>query len=521
MKVINLLKKYITIENIAITVICFLGLFSSSRLMTDVNILPKRLFTFLALSVCIILLSIKVVIGRKIHLQPVCVSMVITILCAMEAILALFQFGVFKMFNIPNPPTGSFDNPAGLMSSLCLSLPFALYLIYRGVHRKLCIVTVLIIVCAIFISESRTGVLACLLCLSIWFPSYNKFPKTKIIFISIIVCAALTVIFYNINHDSADGRMLIWRACMPLLVSTPVCGYGVGAFERLYMHAQADYLLAFDPNSKYAMLAGQSMVPFNEYINFYLSFGLIGLLLFVGFIVLLIIAYRRNRSKIKFYALMSLGMLSFISCFSYPLVYSYSYIILIISVVFIFKGSFQFFYKKQLRISVAIFCILVGGYAVNVLVGRINSELDWGEAYRKGDIVAYGKLKQRLGNVPYFLYNYAFELCRIGDHDLSLSIAQECSKIFSHYDLELLMGDLYLKKGDFINAEKHYKIAAHMCPCKFVPLQSLHEVYLASGNDEKAMSIARIIVDKPMKVPTQSVKLIRYKMKKYLNDTGD
>ena len=189
--------------------------------------------------------------------------------------------------------------------------------------------------------------------------------------------------------------------------------------------------------------------------------------------------------------------------------------------MFIFKGSFQFFYKKQLRISVAIFCILVGGYAVNVLVGRINSELDWGEAYRKGDIVAYGKLKQRLGNVPYFLYNYAFELCRIGDHDLSLSIAQECSKIFSHYDLELLMGDLYLKKGDFINAEKHYKIAAHMCPCKFVPLQSLHEVYLASGNDEKAMSIARIIVDKPMKVPTQSVKLIRYKMKKYLNDTGD
>lgn len=118
---------------------------------------------------------------------------------------------------------------------------------------------------------------------------------------------------------------------------------------------------------------------------------------------------------------------------------------------------------------------------------------------------------------PYFLYNYAVILYEKGFTDKSLDMAIRCDKYIANYDLELLLGDIYFDKGDYEMDENHYLRTSHMCPCRFVPLNQLYDLYMAHGHEDEALAIARKVVDKQVKVKSLTVSQIRYKMRKILN----
>lgn len=76
-------------------------------------------------------------------------------------------------------------------------------------------------------------------------------------------------------------------------------------------------------------------------------------------------------------------------------------------------------------------------------------------------------------------------------------------------------------KGNVEPAEQHYYRAASMCPCRFIPYNQLYDLYIANGYNEKGLSIARKVIDKPIKVRSRPVLQIRFKMKKALGLTED
>ena len=69
-----------------------------------------------------------------------------------------------------------------------------------------------------------------------------------------------------------------------MIKDKPIFGHGYGAFQAKYMDYQAEYFKN-NPNSKYAQLADNVKHPFNEFIKVAVEFGMVGLAIFISFIL--------------------------------------------------------------------------------------------------------------------------------------------------------------------------------------------------------------------------------------------
>lgn len=70
---------------------------------------------------------------------------------------------------------------------------------------------------------------------------------------------------------------------------------------------------------------------------------------------------------------------------------------------------------------------------------------------------------------------------------------------------------------DYDIAEGHYRKASFMCPCRFLPLYYLYELYKETRNTNGILLMGRSILDKPVKVNSMQVMQIRNKVRRELN----
>ena len=54
-----------------------------------------------------------------------------------------------------------------------------------------------------------------------------------------------------------------------------------------------------------------------------------------------------------------------------------------------------------------------------------------------------------------------------------------------------------------------------MCPIRFIPLYRLHYVYKKMRNEKEANRLARLIIEKPVKVDSDIVRKIKREMNLY------
>ena len=159
-------------------------------------------------------------------------------------------------------------------------------------------------------------------------------------------------------------------------------------------------------------------------------------------------------------------------------------------------------------------------FSISTTVRRIKSEIHWNKS--KQTILAeansrgYDDLYSDLGGEPLFLYNYGAVLNRIGKYRQSRLILTECEKQFNDCDLQIIQADNYFRIGNYKQAEIHAKLASNMCPNRFVPLYQLVEIYDKTAREEEAVSLARHMIDMKVKVPSETVSLIRYRIGKLL-----
>ena len=60
-------------------------------------------------------------------------------------------------------------------------------------------------------------------------------------------------------------------------------------------------------------------------------------------------------------------------------------------------------------------------------------------------------------------------------------------------------------------AEVYYNNASMMCPSRFIPLYKLYFLYKNSDN-KKALELAEEIIEKPMKIKTPTILMIKREM---------
>jgi O-antigen ligase len=522
--------------NIFITIfsiICGGTLFAVSPAFVDAYLTPKyysAVLGGLVLGLAIVVFSFKTRIADRFvnynSIFPI-IYLIISVLCTAQAFYGILQFFSIFISDCGFRVTGSFDNPAGFAACLCAGFPFVFYFVFSKKRWKRfgAITAGIILVVAVTLSSSRAGIVGIIVvCLAIFFYKVNNTVKWKWVIAIALLLISLSGLYF-LKKDSADGRLLIWRCTWEMIKEKPVFGYGTGGFKANYMDFQAKYFEEH-PDSDYTMLAGNVNRPFNEYILLLTDYGLAGFIVFLLVCWFLWRSFRQGRHenmvRIAGSSLLSIAVFAF---FSYPLRYPFVWIMLILSMAIIIYKA-----KYAVKISDAVIypalllmipAIILSGTA---LYQRMANEILWRRIADKSllgkteqMLPKYNHLYKSLKSNELFLYNYAAELNVTERYKESLQIASKCEILWADYDLQMLMADNYQQMQNYSEAEKYYKKAAAMCPVKFMPLYRLYQLYEATGQKEKELSMAGIILKKPVKVMSQTIQDIKNNVNKKFN----
>ncbi len=450
------------------------------------------------------------------------IDLIIIILCLCEAV-----FGLYRCVSIGMPVygiSGHFDNPAGFAMCIACGIPFCCPLLKsdKFVERCFAIISVGVIMFAILLSKSRTGIMASMIVLC-WYMIYcfkchrNAKFEHKYLWMMIFGAVTLMGCIFLFKADSAVGRLFIWMNSLELAYESPVWGHFPGGFLHLYMKEQAEYF-GHHADSKYWIFADNVAHPFNEYLLFFVENGIVGLLL-LGAILYKVLKLGKSST----YGLAILCVV-ICACFSYPMRYPFMAVILAYSLAQIETEQVALPYHRIYSIGGK---IIIAGY---ILVGCIilfkdmKFEKQWyvvtmASVEGKPALHNYEALYQNWNGNPYFLYNYGALLNQMAEFGLSADVLNKCQKYFDDYDVRMILDDDYMLMGNYYEAELQYYNAINMCPNRFMPLGCLLKLYIAQKKYGAAYDIAIQILDKPIKIPSATVHRIKREAEEYLTTT--
>lgn len=368
---------------------------------------------------------------------------------------------------------GTFENPGSMAFTVCvLAVPAILFLKRQGLRRIGAVVACLVLA-AVLLSRSRTGMLAIVLLAALYIVR-NRMTAVWVRGATPVACAGLCLVCaVACKTDSTRGRWFIGQRTCELMLERPLLGHGRGGFVREYMARQGDYF-SRHPESPAARLADEVRHPLSEFLLVGVDFGLVGLVVFVGFTLLPLFCLP-SHSLSRW----TLPVLLLFCCFSYPLVCPLGWLALL----------FAFFEMPA------------GWWRNGLVMAGAGAFL----------CVASEKVLQNTGVLrsPYYLYNKASREYRSGSLSVALEAARECATVCSGYNLELLTGDIERHLQHNPSAVRHYERALAMCPARFAPLEGLYWVCVADGDTVGKERVLRRIARKRVKVMSPEVRRIK------------
>lgn len=441
-------------------------------------------------------------------------------------------FGILRPYNGSFRITGPFDNPAGISALLAALLPFSLYChkCFKSKYRWISIVISCLIVSVIILSKARAAIIGTTVILILFAINllYSRNIRLNLVHYIALLTAFILLFagLFFVKKDSANGRLLIWKCSVDLVMEKPLLGHGGNGFNANYMNRQATFFTK-NPNSKYVMLADNVREPFNEFLKWSVNYGIIGILLTLSLIIVPIWSSRKQKSSEIFFMRLSLLSIGISALFSYPFNYPVIQLMTVALLAFLLaegKGkqtlNINNLHGKAISILLAITLLSATAYQAFIERGWhvIAHKSLRGETEEM--LPRYQSLHTHLRYNELFLYNYAAELNVVKQNEESLRIAKECNALWADYDLQMLMADNCQHLLRYDEAEVYLKQASTMCPVKFMPLYKLTELYVETDQNGKALFLAQQIMNKEVKVTSPTISSIKNKMQKLLDETN-
>lgn len=369
---------------------------------------------------------------------------------------------------------------------------------------------------------------------------YQKKKKLFAFILGLLLLAGIAG--YYLKKDSADGRILVWKCTLDMIAEKPWWGHGIHSFKSEYMLYQANYFKAH-PDSKYALLADNVQTPYNEYLLFIAEHGIILFVIILTSFVCLIkkticnkehasrtqnrlcLGYGetqlfRYKDKLSLTALLSLLTIALLAFFSYPLSYPIIWVILIFDILCLIRHLRINIRKKSIKIFLFFSLLMLCSRVAWKGFTYIKAQYLWCDVYHSNVIINLSQLKQykllekQLGEHSAFLYNWGMELYSLKLWTQSLEVMDRCTQVLNDSDIQLVRGNCYFHLQNYQAAEKCYKLASNMCPKLFSPAYSLLQLYLKTGEKQKAVKIARVIEEKIVKIPSPLIDQIKSEARK-------
>lgn len=448
----------------------------------------------------------------------------------------LFSYGVAK------PILGSFGDRAVLGNFLTTILPFTIYLWYN--HKKYikwqlvygCLSIFLLFV-ILFLTKSRTAAIVTVsILLTILFIEKKegtvfKSKISKFVFIPLVGIALIFCFTYllNVKANSTSGRWFILKNETGLLMEHPVTGIGFGNFDKYYNDYQANYFKTHtDPKNTY--LANYINVNYNEYLDFVLKGGVIGLLLmlFLIYIIagILIDSFKRESQFLRPYAACVITIL-IMAIFSYPSENMPTLSIFFISIAILNSYNQKILFSLKVdKTYVFALCTLFYIPLFLAIVLLLNASIKWevlSQNFNKKTTTLsetnnlYISILRELDNNPSILEDYANKLYICKDYENAARVLNLACKYSSKFSIYTLLGNCYENLGKKLLAEKSYLKASYLVPNLFYPKYLLMRLYYINNNINEAKKWALIIENMPIKVQSIIVTKAKQQANKLLN----
>ncbi|MDR0574952.1 MAG: O-antigen ligase family protein [Tannerella sp.] len=356
-----------------------------------------------------------------------------------------------------------------------------------------------------------------------------------ILTVMLALCVLGGIGMYRLKKDSADGRALTWKIALQTAIHHPF-GVGIGYFSGSYGHEQAAYFASGKGTEQEQHVAGNPEYGFNEYLQIAVEQGVIPLTLFLGIMIYNVYAGIRRR---RIAATASLVALLIAATASYP----FSVLPFLTVTAFLSArihsetsdrkkrsesdSKFSLFQTCKFPYSLilpGIFLLIVAGCLYN-RYPTYPAYRQWGRskalyhagAYGSG-VEAYAPLYPLLADQLDFLFEYAQCLSKSGRYAESNAVLEKAVKIRCDPMLYNVMGRNCQSLRRYAEAEACFLKAAHIVPVRIYPWYLLANLYVETGEMEKARATARIVLTKEPKVQSTAVREMREKMKEITRD---
>lgn len=472
-----------------------------------------------------------------------------------QAVIGLLQlYGIQASLNTQFQITGTFINPAPFSFFLGAVFPFSLAVYFHTKHQMkangksikkdifmlslyyVSIATLLLILLILPITMIRTGWLMALIGSSLVL--YREYKTTihslwakrwvKLISIPTVLLVILVASYavYGLKRDSADGRALIWEITAYKIKSSPFFGSGFGSFSSQYNNWQADWFAAHpeEKDGPKAMLAGNVQFAYNEFLEMAAETGLVGLALFSGFLLLLIIKITKSDSSVDGHLLPLILALLVGSLFSYPLFSLPTHVLLILALSLgtaglrhergvVFKLSFP------IRIVALVIVLSVCFAFSSTKYKEYQALKEWTRAIYlqsigsyKEALPIYQRIYQDLKYEGAFLQYYGKCLSLDAQYAKSNEILREATALSSDIFLYTTLGDNYKTLCEYKDAIDSYQKAIDMVPHKFYAPYLLARLHFETGDTATAVLMARYLTEKQIKIHSPAIEEIKQEM---------
>jgi O-antigen polymerase len=297
------------------------------------------------------------------------------------------------------------------------------------------------------------------------------------------------------------------------------------------MNAQAAYFQN-NPEDPAVVLAADNNYAFNEFLQFTAEQGVIGLWLLILLGVLIV--RTNDRTNSVWLIISKAGILSVVvfGLFSYPaqILPIKLNLVLFLAIVASFGNPVHvslFSIPENIRpwLKRAVLVLVFAGAAAGTLhLNELRKAVKtWKlglDIYNSGNVtqavMAYELVAPFFNRNGDFLMNYGKALSMAGEHKKAIRILHEAENHLNNTIIQTALGDSYAALGRFEEAESAYLLASRMLPDRFYPQYLLAVFYEETGQIERAVPIARELLDKEPRIESTAVNEIKQEMARIL-----
>ena len=422
--------------------------------------------------------------------------------------------------------TGSFSNSGlyGCFLAVCASTFVACCVMAGNRYIKIVLIALTVFSMLLLpVTMSRASLLAfvaSVIMLILNLKWGKLFVRRNWIVLSVIVLLLGTGA-YVVKKDSADGRMLMNRIGLQIIMRNGLRGVGRGYYAGVYGEEQCNFFMELGENDGDGMdingipesmrkIADCPCYAFNEYLKVGVENGLVAMLLLMALIIVGIMASYKSGNCLC-YPLLTLAVFSF---FSYPFQTKFFTYLLMAFLASAGKN------ENRRVMYVAFYCIIAFVACVYVKTSSDYKEKTNARSYQyNGDnlfecqpsVLMYKDFLTDSYNIvdQNILFYCGQAYNKSGEYYKSDSILNIGTLISSDPMFWNVMGNNSLALGNYREAEERYKHAFYMVPNRLYPLYLLAKLYNTEGDSARFLKMADLVEEFVPKIESPKTERLR------------